>query len=74
MSILQNLTVSHHGLATATLVLTMLTTLTGVVLLGARYGLPPRDRGQTVVRWSHIVLGVCMALYLLGTYFLVPTS
>lgn len=74
MPILDALTVSHHGLASTTLVLAVLTTITGFMLLGTRYGFPPRERGQTAVRWGHIVLGVCLTLYLLGTYFFVPTS
>ena len=63
---------THHGLATATLVLTLLTTITGITLLGTRYGLPPHHRGLTVLRWSHITLGVFMAVYVLATYFVVP--
>ncbi|MFW5895875.1 MAG: hypothetical protein ACOCUA_00635 [archaeon] len=65
-------TFSHQGLATTTLVLTLLTTITGLVLLGTRYGLPPRERGQTVVRWAHIALGLCMAVYVIATYYIVP--
>lgn len=63
---------THHGLATATLVLTLLTTVSGVVLLASRYGYPPHSGGQTVVRWAHIVLGVCLAVYLVATYYIVP--
>jgi len=63
---------THQGLATTTLVLTVLTTITGFVLLGTRYGYPPRKGGQAVVRWAHIVLGVCMAVYLVATYYIVP--
>lgn len=74
MALLDALTFSHHGLASTTLVLAVLTTVTGFVLLGARYGFPPRERGQTAVRWGHIVLGVCMTVYLFGTYFLGPTT
>ncbi|MFT4892054.1 MAG: hypothetical protein ACI9YT_002994 [Halobacteriales archaeon] len=72
MPVLTDLTFSHQGLATTTLVLAFLTALTGFVLLGIRYGLPPRERGQTVVRWAHIVLGVCMTVYLIATYYIVP--
>lgn len=65
-------TFSHQGLATTTLVLTLLTTLTGLVLLGTRYGLPPHERGGTAVRWAHIVLGLCMTVYVVATYYIVP--
>ena len=66
------LSFSHHGLATTTLVLTLLTAVTGFILLGARYGIPLRDRGQTIVRWAHIALGVCMTGYMIATYYIVP--
>lgn len=67
-----SLTFTHHGLATATLVLTVLTTISGVALLGSRYGLPPHHRGQTVLRWSHITFGLFLAVYVLATYLVVP--
>lgn len=66
------LTFSHYGLATTTLVLTLLTTITGFALLGTRYGLPPRHVARAVVRWSHITLGVFMAAFLVATYVFVP--
>ena len=66
------LTFSHQGLATTTLALALVTAVTGFLLLGTRYGLPPRKRGQTIVRWAHIVLGVCMTVYLVATYYVVP--
>ena len=72
MTSLGAITYSHQGLATTTLVLTALTTVTGVILLGSRYGKPPRNWGQTAVRWAHIVLGICMAGYMIATYVLVP--
>lgn len=72
MPVLGTLTFSHQGLATTTLLLTLLTTITGLVLPGARYGLPPHERGQTAVRWTQIVLGLCMTVYMVATYYIVP--
>ncbi|MFB6267340.1 MAG: hypothetical protein ABEI31_06755 [Halodesulfurarchaeum sp.] len=66
------LTFEHQGLATTTLSLTIVTTLTGLALLATRYGYPPRDLGQTVLRWAHIVFGLFMALYMIATYYIVP--
>jgi uncharacterized membrane protein len=68
----QELAFSHHGLATTTLVLTLLTTVTGFLLLGARYGDSLRQRRRTVVRWAHIALGLCMTAYMIATYYIVP--
>ena len=68
-----DITFDHQGLATTTLVLMVVTTVTGLVLLITRYGYPPRDVWQTVLRWAHIVFGVFATLYLLGTYVIVPT-
>ncbi|MFW6385015.1 MAG: hypothetical protein ACOCY7_02645 [Halodesulfurarchaeum sp.] len=67
-----DITFEHQGLATTTLALTVLTTVTGLVLLWTRYGNPPRGIWQTVVRWAHVVFGVFMALYMVATYTVVP--
>ena len=66
------LTFSHQGLATTTLVLTLLTTVTGFLLLGARYGYPPRGRWRGVLRVAHTAFGVLLVVYLLATYLIVP--
>jgi hypothetical protein len=70
---LVELSFSHYGLALATLVLTVVTFLTGVALLVARYGYTIRENRRTVVRVVHVVGGVFMTLYLLATYVCPPT-
>ena len=63
---------SHWGLATTTVIHAVLTLLTGFVLMGARYGYPPRGRWRAVVRVAHTAFGVLMVVYLVGTYLIVP--
>lgn len=63
---------SHWGLATTALAHAWLTLLTGVVLLAARFGYPPRGRWLSVLRVAHTVLGVLMVGYLTATYLVVP--
>jgi hypothetical protein len=63
---------SHQGLATATLWLGIATTLTGALLLWYRYGHASGSIEPTLTRWIHIVLGVALLCYLLGTYLIVP--
>jgi hypothetical protein len=62
----------HYGLANATLALAVVTFLTGVVLLAGRYGYVVREHWHTVVRVTHVVVGIAMTLYLLGTYLFTP--
>ncbi len=63
---------THQGLATATLWLTILTTGTGIWLLWLRYGRPGGGNLPTALRWSHIVFGLAMAVYMFATYWIVP--
>lgn len=63
---------THQGLATATLWLAFLTTGTGLLLLWYRYGPTGGGLRPTVARWGHIVLGIALLLYVMGTYWIVP--
>lgn len=63
---------THQGLATATLWLTILTTVTGLGLLWLRYGASGGGNLPTALRWFHIVAGLAMAVYLFATYWIVP--
>jgi hypothetical protein len=63
---------SHWGLATTTLAHAVLTLVTGLALLAARYGYPPRGRWRDVLRVAHTALGVLMVAYLVATYLVVP--
>jgi hypothetical protein len=69
---LVELSFSHYGLALVTLVLALVTFLTGVALLAARYGYTIRENRRTVVRVVHVVGGVFMTLYLVVTYVCPP--
>jgi hypothetical protein len=69
---LVELSFSHYGLALVTLVLTVVTLLTGVALLAARYGYTIRENRRTVVRVVHVVGGVFMTLYFVATYVCTP--
>jgi hypothetical protein len=63
---------SHRGLATTALVHAGITLVTGVALLGSRYGYPPHGRWRTVLRVAHTAFGVLMVVYLSATYLVVP--
>jgi hypothetical protein len=69
---LVELSFNHYGLALVTLVLALVTFLTGVALLVARYGYTIRENRRTVVRVVHVVGGVFMTLYLILTYVCPP--
>jgi hypothetical protein len=63
---------SHWGLATTTVAHAVLTLVTGVALLAARHGYPPRGRWLSVLRVAHTALGVLLVGYLIATYLVVP--
>ena len=63
---------SHWGLATTTLAHAVLALVTGVALLGERYGYPPQGRWRGVLRVAHTALGVLLVVYLVATSLVVP--
>jgi hypothetical protein len=63
---------SHRGLATTTLAHAVVTLVTGIALVAARRGYPPRGRWRSVVRVAHTAFGVLMVVYLVATYLIVP--
>ena len=67
-----DLSFSHYGLANTTLTLAIVTLLTGVVLVVDRYWAGSRSPWRTIVRVLHVVVGVFMTAYLIGTYLWTP--
>jgi hypothetical protein len=63
---------SHYGLANTTLTLAIVTLLTGVLLVVDRYWAGGRSHWRTIVRVLHVVVGVFMTAYLVGTYLWTP--
>jgi len=64
--------VSHWGLASTTIAHAILTLVTGVALLGERYGYPPRGPWRGVLRVAHTAFGVLVVVYLVATALVVP--
>jgi hypothetical protein len=67
-----DVTVDHHGLGTAAVVLGVVTLMTGLGLLLDRYGLTVRATWRTVIRVIHVVVGVFTTTYLVGAYLFTP--
>jgi hypothetical protein len=64
--------VSHWGLATATLAHAVVTLVTGLALMTARHGYPPRGRWLSTVRVAHTAFGVLLFVHLVATYLVTP--
>lgn len=67
-----DVSVEHHGLGTAALVLGVVTLITGVGLLLERHSIADRPYWRTVIRVIHVVVGVFTTAYLVGAYLFTP--